>query len=147
MGSKFKFLKINPKWCLGCKNCELACTSRKAEKSSEYEIKTNIYVTEANNIKSPIHCRHCEDAYCEKICPVNAIKSNDEVVYLDSEKCIGCQMCEQACPYGVISMSKSISDNSNKKIASKCDLCLDRQKNNQSPACYSACPVKAIELI
>jgi Fe-S-cluster-containing hydrogenase component 2 len=146
MGFQVRFLKANPEWCMGCKNCELACTSRKmakANNSPKYEVKTNIHIIQSDEIKFPVYCEHCEDAYCKEICPVNAIENNNGVIYLNTEKCIGCEMCVQACPYGVIDMRKA----DNKKIASKCDMCLDRQKNNLSPACYSACPVKALELI
>ena len=102
---------------------------------------------QSDNVKSPIHCRHFKDAYCKSICPVNAFANNAGVIQLDAEKCIGCEMCKQACPYGVISMIKEIDLGSNKRVASKCDLCLDRQKSNENPACYSACPVKALELV
>lgn len=145
---EIKFLKANPHLCMGCKNCELACTQRRLEKSANnltYEIKTSIYVTNVEGIKSPIHCMHCEEAYCMKTCPTNAFTNRKGVIYLDDEKCIGCGICEQSCPYGVISMIKDLKVN--KEVASKCDMCLDRQENNESPVCYLACPVKALELV
>jgi len=48
---------------------------------------------------------------------------------LDDEKCTGCQLCVDACPYG------SIDFDMDKGIAQKCNLCHHRVDNGLFPAC------------
>ena len=40
---------------------------------------------------------------CVEACPVDALKRED-VVVVDSEKCISCSACVEACPKGAISL-------------------------------------------
>jgi molybdopterin-containing oxidoreductase family iron-sulfur binding subunit len=50
----------------------------------------------------PLSCQHCENPACEKVCPTGATYVSDEgVVLIDYERCIGCRYCFTACPYGV----------------------------------------------
>jgi formate dehydrogenase iron-sulfur subunit len=59
-------------------------------------------------------------------------------VLFDKERCIGCGMCVQACPFGVITMS------SESKGVLKCDLCIERLAQGMEPACVSSCPTHAL---
>jgi Fe-S-cluster-containing dehydrogenase component len=45
-----------------------------------------------------------------------------------------------ACPFGVIDVS------TDGKIIIKCDLCIERTKTGQGPACVEACPTGALKL-
>ena len=54
------------------------------------------------------------------------------------ERCIGCQECLAACPFGAMQYDDD------RETAVKCDLCMDRLKNDQTPACYSVCPTRCI---
>jgi carbon-monoxide dehydrogenase iron sulfur subunit len=46
-----------------------------------------------------------------------------------------------ACPFGVIDIS------SDGKIMIKCDLCFERIKAGEEPACVEACPTKALKYV
>ena len=145
---KINFLKINSEYCMSCRNCELACSKRqfeKDDKKTRKEVKKRIFITNKDKTKVPVQCRQCDNDYCRQVCPVGALKRENEVVTLDEDKCIGCEMCVQACPYGVITMKEVKSRE--KMVANKCDLCMAEQLNGENPACFNACPTKAIKLV
>lgn len=48
------------------------------------------------------NCRKCIAHPCKKVCPVNAIELKDNGAFIDSDKCIKCGKCKQACPYSAI---------------------------------------------
>ncbi len=50
----------------------------------------------------PRPCMHCDDPACIKVCPVQATyKTEEGVVLIDYERCIGCRFCTVACPFQV----------------------------------------------
>ena len=50
----------------------------------------------------PVQCQHCENPECVKVCPTEASHvAEDGTIQIDKDKCIGCQFCAMACPYGV----------------------------------------------
>ena len=133
--------------CLGCKSCELACA---VAHSSTKDLNSlvdsaekpgyRIHIEAYENKAVPVHCNHCDDAPCILACPTGAIyrEGEKEPVLFDSERCIGCKMCVQTCPFGVISLRLT------GKGVLKCDLCVERLVEGQEPACSEACPTKAL---
>jgi Fe-S-cluster-containing hydrogenase component 2 len=83
----------------------------------------------------PIVCLHCEDPACAKSCLVDAITRNEETgaMELHQEKCVKCQACVGACPFGCSLLDRQHG------IVVKCDLC------GGDPACAKFCPTKALE--
>jgi Fe-S-cluster-containing dehydrogenase component len=116
--------------CLGCEECVEAC---KREKSIAL-----CYVDSYMGVPVPFRCAHCETALCETVCPTEAITREEDVVLIDSEKCIGCRMCEYICPWGI----PVYQEDSGKVV--KCDMCVDRQRVEKIPACVEACPTNTI---
>ena len=55
---------------------------------------------------TPVICMHCESPTCAEVCPADAIKKTaDGVVQSASKpKCIACNNCVLACPFGVPKM-------------------------------------------
>jgi len=57
----------------------------------------------------------------------------------EAKRCISCgTSCVQACPYGVMQFNHTVLK------AVKCDLCLEKRRNDEVPACTWACPAHCI---
>jgi len=85
----------------------------------------------------PVYCLHCaeERAPCMTICPEGAIEKINGAVVIHEEECIGCGLCRDACPIGAINLNE-------RGIATKCDLCFERDE----PLCVSVCPKDALKM-
>ena len=85
-------------------------------------------------------CRHCVDPACVSACLVGALQKTPEgpVIY-DGNKCMGCRYCMVACPYGIprYQWGQPVP------YVCKCDMCYERVKEGEEPACVEACPQKA----
>ena len=108
----------------------------------------------------PRSCLHCETPDCVTVCPTGASykRAGDGIVLVDNDKCIGCQLCAWACPYGAreialphpkASTSGADRKDSKRGTMQKCTLCVDRIYNetlderDRQPACVLACPTRA----
>ncbi len=86
----------------------------------------------------PKLCNHCIDTPCIQVCPVGASYRTEEgVVLVDAERCIGCGYCVQSCPFG----SRYLHPVT--KTADKCTWCYHRITKGLKPACVEYCPAKA----
>ena len=93
----------------------------------------------------PRSCLHCETPACVTVCPTGASykRAEDGIVLVDADKCIGCQLCSWACPYGAREFSME------RGTMQKCTLCVDRiynetlEEEDRQPACVMACPTRA----
>ena len=89
----------------------------------------------------PIQCQHCENPACVAVCPTEAShKLPDGTIQIDKSKCIGCQFCAMACPYGIPGFGEDGK-------MQKCDACIERQKAGLKPACVKVCPTGALTLL
>jgi len=86
-----------------------------------------------------LRCNHCTDAPCVRICPTKALfKRADGIVDFDSDRCIGCKACQQACPYDAIYIDEETH------TAAKCNFCAHRVDQGLEPACVVVCPTHSI---
>jgi Fe-S-cluster-containing dehydrogenase component/formate-dependent nitrite reductase membrane component NrfD len=138
----FGFLIDNRK-CIGCHACTVAC-------KSEHEVPIGVDRTWVKYIEkgefpntrrmfTVMRCNHCDWAPCVTICPVTALyRRADGVVDFNSDRCIGCKACMQACPYDAL----YIDPESN--TAAKCNFCTHRLEVGLEPSCVVVCPERAI---
>jgi Fe-S-cluster-containing dehydrogenase component len=157
-------LLIDLDTCVGCHACAIACkewnASSKvsgalsdyqpfgAEPSGVWFNRVRHYEVgdypESKTINFPLSCMHCADADCVTVCPTGAsYKRADGIVLVDQDKCMGCNLCAWACPYG----SRELDEVSG--TMKKCTLCVDRiydellAPEDRQPACVLACPTHA----
>jgi len=149
-----KRIVADPRKCLACRGCELACaiahsgTDDLVEAILRQGAKPRIYIESAQGLAVPLQCRHCEDAPCVRVCPSGALwrSAPDSPVLVAEEKCIGCAFCVQVCPFGVIRVARRVAAGvlGDGQAVIKCDLCAKRLAEGLEPACVAACPVSAL---
>lgn len=132
---------VEEKWCLGCHLCEYNCAFANSGESDMVKalknavIHPNIRVESDDKITYAVSCRHCTDPLCVKSCISGALSKKDGAVFIDHEKCVGCQTCILVCPYGALSLG-------DKGAVQKCELCI--KNTSGEPACVKGCPNRAI---
>jgi carbon-monoxide dehydrogenase iron sulfur subunit len=147
-----KRIAAHPAKCTACRTCELACAMAHVDTNDLVEAiyklgaKPRIYIEAADGLTVPLQCRHCDDAPCVMVCPTGALSraSQAEPVVANQDKCIGCEYCVQACPFGVIVLAKRPDAAEAGKVIIKCDLCAQRLAEGLEPACVSSCPTGAL---
>ncbi len=139
--------------CTGCKTCQLACKDYKdlqvdVNFRRVYEYAGGSWQAEGNTWRNnvfayylSIACNHCADPACTKVCPSGAMhkRSDDGLVVVNEEVCIGCKSCAMACPYGAPQYDPR------KGHMTKCDGCYERLAKDLNPVCVDACPLRALE--
>ncbi|WP_304427401.1 4Fe-4S dicluster domain-containing protein, partial [uncultured Adlercreutzia sp.] len=86
----------------------------------------------------PIGCQHCDNPACVSVCPTEASHvADDGTIQIDKEKCIGCQFCAMACPYGVRYL------NEEERVVEKCTLCEQKTAQGELPQCVEQCCARA----
>ena len=131
-----KALVIDPGKCTGCKQCEMACSyeNEGVFNPSKSRIRVFDFHEEARFV--PYTCTQCDEAWCQKACPVDAISVDENgAKVISNALCVGCKVCTIACPFGTVNYAADTG-----KVI-KCDLC------GGDPACAKACPTEAITYI
>jgi Fe-S-cluster-containing dehydrogenase component len=157
-------LVVDMDTCVGCHGCATACkqwnTSGTIGPLSDkdpygkdpngawlnrirtYEIDDT---PKSKTVHMPMSCMHCEEAACVTVCPTGASykRAEDGIVLVDQDKCMGCNLCAWACPYGARELDPD------QGTMKKCTLCVDRiydtklPEDERKPACVLTCPTKS----
>jgi Fe-S-cluster-containing dehydrogenase component len=141
--------------CSGCYSCQMACKDEhagndwlpyaKAQPDTgqfwiKVQEKTCGSTPKVRVNYTPVLCNHCKNAACMKVCPSGAIfKRDDGLVLIDPQRCSGCGVCVDACPYHVIYFNEQL------KIAQKCTGCAHLLDSGKAlPRCVEVCPTDAL---
>ena len=149
------YLVVDPKKCAGCITCMLACSmvheGEAAPSLSRIQVVQSAFKPFPEDIVLSI-CRQCVNPLCVKACPTEALyvdTENGNLRVIDESLCDGCMDCIRACPYA----PSRIIWAHEKKVATKCDLCLDTPYWNQEGGpdgkqiCVEICPMRAIRFV
>ena len=134
--------------CVGCLSCSVACKSANSVPIGNFwnkvlRVGPNLKdgATQCPDVEMyflPTGCQHCADPECVKVCPTEASHiAADGSVQIDKDKCIGCQFCVMACPYGVRYL------NQDEKVVEKCTLCEQKTSQGELPQCVAQCAARA----
>jgi len=167
--------------CIGCRQCIYGCKEENnipnipapMQWIETFEMEQNEPITRLNSVPSsqsktsyidspvpgkwylPTQCLHCEDPPCVKLCPTGAtFKSEDGIVEMNYDKCIGCRQCMAGCPYNARSFNWNKPQIPQEDINSlvpvrpigvveKCTFCQHRVREGLLPKCVEVCPVGA----
>ncbi|CUH58992.1 4Fe-4S dicluster domain-containing protein [Thalassobacter stenotrophicus] len=157
-------LVIDLDTCVGCHACVVSCKGWNTEnygaplsdmdpygqaegtflnRVHSYEVVPDLGT--AQTVHFPKSCLHCEDAPCVTVCPTGASykRTEDGIVLVNEDACMGCGLCAWACPYGARELDQAAG------VMKKCTLCVDRIYNenlpeeDREPACVRTCPAGA----
>ena len=137
-------LVIDLNRCVGCMSCNAACKTvnnvpigsfwNKVLRIGPTPMYENATFPDVEWYYLPLQCQHCKDPECVKVCPTGASHVlEDGTVQVDKAKCIGCQFCAMACPYGVRYL------NEEERVVEKCTMCEQQTSQGILPQCVSQC--------
>ena len=143
--------------CGGCQSCELVCawehdlpepdiedipvagTLRKANENRRSVI--NAYETSQGEVYVKNQCMQCCQPACASACLTRAMyKTEEGPVIWRGDKCMGCRYCMVSCPFDA---PKFEYNSPNPKIE-KCNMCFEKVRVGELPACVENCPAEAL---
>ena len=107
MNEKTGLPDVDEEKCTSCGACVKACPRHIIELRKRGPKSRRIYVNCVNKDKGAVAKKACQAACigcgkCTKECKFEAISVENNVAYIDPEKCRLCRKCESVCPTGAI---------------------------------------------
>ncbi len=138
--------------CTGCKTCQEACKDKNnlpggilwrrviEVSGGEWTKSGEAWENSVFAYHVSMACNHCTHPKCAGVCPTDAYHVRpDGVVLIDTSRCMGCNYCAWACPYGAPQYDPT------RGTVSKCDFCSDNLDAGLPPSCVAACPLRVLD--
>jgi len=150
--SKQMAFYFEQKHCTGCSTCQIACKDKHdlphgqnfrqvhAYEGGSFKVCSNVVHHNVYAYWVSVSCNHCVNAVCVTVCPSGAMhkRTEDGLVLIHEERCIGCRRCLKACPYHAPQFDAATFK------MKKCDFCQELVREGKAPACISACPMRVL---
>lgn len=96
--------RVNRGKCTSCGVCARVCPNHIIRISPKKNV---VFVRCSSTLKAAAAIKNCNNACigckkCEKTCKFDAVHVNDNLAYVDPDKCKNCGMCQKECPTGAI---------------------------------------------
>ncbi len=100
--------------CTGCGACGIACKTENNTPDrangqtfnwADFHVSSQGRFPNTTFQSLPVLCNHCTDAPCVEACPVTPkamFKTETGITMHDDDRCIGCQACQEECPYSAM---------------------------------------------
>lgn len=119
-------IHCNIKTCVGCRMCEVACSSSHFGAVAPGLARIRVAKLEETGLDLAVACVSCVGKPCLE-CPTGALSARaDGVITVEAELCNACRTCVDACPIGAVGFYQD--------RPLFCDLC------HGDAACVRACP-------
>lgn len=132
--------------CIGCQTCTASCKVNNKVVDDVFRTKVVDYeegeYPSVNRTFLPAHCNQCDNPKCVSSCPADATwKTEEGVVTIDHDQCVGCKSCVVSCPYGARTyldedyefdgdnaFDQRLEEENTLGTVTKCDFCYDKVK-------------------
>ena len=128
--------------CTSCSKCVKACPRGIIELRKKGDDGAKMVVLCNNKEKGAIARKNCKNACigcgkCQTVCGFDAIKVENNLAYIDADKCALCRECESACPTGAIhGLNLPALDKKAKPVTSAATPATDeKEKGTFDPTC------------
>ncbi|MFC1728951.1 4Fe-4S dicluster domain-containing protein [candidate division KSB1 bacterium] len=123
-------IRCNVKLCVGCRSCEVTCSSFHFNAVSPTLSRIRVAKLEETGIDMAVACLSCTEKYCLE-CPNDALSvgASGEILH-DISLCDACELCVESCPIGAVGFYED--------QPLLCDLC------GGATLCVDECPTGAL---
>lgn len=144
--------------CVGCNACMAACAMENQTPVWSNKWRTYVHDKEIGTGEDihrrffPRLCNHCSNPPCMSVCPTGATyQMENGIVRVDEDRCMGCQACAMACPYGArynvnyadvkqgLEFFGEEAYSRSRPSVDKCNFCAERVALGKKPACVETC--------
>lgn len=101
--------EVDPDKCTACGACVKACPKMIIELRKKWPKNRAVYVSCVSKDKGAVVMKACKAGCigcgkCQKVCPFGAITVENNLAYIDPQKCKLCRKCVTECPTGAIAL-------------------------------------------